>query len=78
MKYKIKILNPLLGVPISFITKYNSDQFEIIECAEPAIDLKKLKKLPFFKEYKSRQIFIENKLCQKRYHRLLIRRRIKQ
>ena len=29
-KYRIKILNPILGVPITFLDKYNPDQFEIL------------------------------------------------
>lgn len=30
---KIRIKHPIYGVPISFINKYNSDQFEIITLA---------------------------------------------
>ncbi len=30
MKYKVKILNPPLGVPITFLDKYNPEQFEIL------------------------------------------------
>ena len=29
-KYKIKIKNPVLGVPITFMDKYNPEQFEIL------------------------------------------------
>jgi len=29
-KYKIKIKNPILGVPITFLDRYNPEQFEII------------------------------------------------
>ena len=29
MKYKVKI-KPIYGVPISFLTKYNPEQFEIL------------------------------------------------
>ena len=29
-KYKIKIKNPIMGVPITFLDKYNPEQFEII------------------------------------------------
>lgn len=29
-KIKIKIQNPLLGVPITFLDKYNPEQFEIV------------------------------------------------
>ena len=28
-KYKIKIKNPVMGVPITFLYKYNPKQFEI-------------------------------------------------
>ena len=30
MKYKIRINNPVFGVPITFLDKYNPEQFEII------------------------------------------------
>ena len=29
--YKIKIKNPVMGVPITFLDKYNPNQFEIID-----------------------------------------------
>lgn len=64
----------VMGVPITFLDKYCPEQFEIIECCEPAIDLKVLKRKPGFKEYTSRQIKIDDILCQKTYHRILIRR----
>ncbi len=63
----------IMGVPITFIDKYNPDQFEILDCCEPAIDLEIYKRCSYFTEYKSRQITYEGKLCQKTYHRLLIR-----
>ena len=28
--YKVKIKNPIMGVPITFLDKYNPNQFEII------------------------------------------------
>lgn len=28
--YKVKIKNPVMGVPITFLDKYNPDQFEIV------------------------------------------------
>ena len=31
MKYKIRINNPVFGVPITFLCKYNPNQFEIID-----------------------------------------------
>ena len=30
VEYKVKINNPILGVPITFLNKYNPKQFEII------------------------------------------------
>ena len=30
MKYKIKIKNPVMGVPITFLDRYNPEQFEIV------------------------------------------------
>ena len=48
--------------------------YEIVHCMEPAIDLVKLKKLPNFVEYKSRQIKINDILCQKSYHRIMIKK----
>ncbi|MCH5194420.1 MAG: modification methylase [Oscillospiraceae bacterium] len=65
----------VMGVPISFLAKYCPEQFEIIDCHEPAISLDVLKKLPKFTEYKSRQIMVNGKLCQKTYHRIFIKRR---
>lgn len=65
----------IMGVPITFLDKYNPDQFEILECHEPAISVETLKQLPKFKEYKSRQLIVNGILCQKRYHRIFIKRR---
>lgn len=48
-------------------------QFEILGCCEPAIRLSTLKLNPKFKEYKSRQIIYNGNVCQKTYHRLLIK-----
>ena len=28
--YKVKIKNPVMGVPITFLDKYNPEQFEIV------------------------------------------------
>lgn len=67
--------NGIMGVPITFFDKHNPNQFEIIDCKEPAIDIETLKKMPKFKEYKSRQILVNDKVCQKTYHRLFIRRK---
>jgi len=30
MKYRVKISNFVFGVPVSFLDKYNPDQFEIV------------------------------------------------
>lgn len=67
----------VMGVPVSFLDKYNPEQFEILECHEPCIDLEVLKQNPTFKEYKSRQIMYGGKLCQKNYHRIFIRHKKK-
>ncbi len=63
----------VMGVPITFMDKYNPEQFEIVDCCEPAIDLDSYIRCSYFKEHKSRQIMYKGKLCQKTYHRLLIR-----
>lgn len=65
----------IMGVPITFIDKYNPEQFEIVSCHEPAIELSVYKNCSYFKEYKSRQIIYKGKLCQKTYHRLFIRKK---
>lgn len=66
----------VMGVPITFLDKYNPDQFEILDCHEPACSIEKWKLAnPKFKEYQSRQIHINGVLCQKAYHRLFIRRK---
>lgn len=62
-----------MGVPITFLYHFNPAQFEIIACCEPCIKLETLKKMPKFKEYKSRQKTYKGILCQKKYHRLIIR-----
>lgn len=70
-----KDYNGNMGVPITFLDKHNPDQFEILACHEPAIPLENARKLKKFKEYKSRQISIGGKICQKVYHRIFIKRR---
>ena len=65
----------VMGVPITFLDKFNPEQFEIILCCEPCIRLDVLRKDPDFKEYKSRQVVCNGILCQKTYHRLFIRRK---
>lgn len=66
--------NGIMGVPITFLSKYNPNQFEILSCHEPCIEIKKLLKNPKFKEYKSRQKEIDGILCQKTYHRYFVRK----
>jgi hypothetical protein len=65
----------VIGVPITFLNKYNPEQFEILGCCEPCINLKTLQLKPNFKELKSRQILYKDVLCQKTYHRILIKRK---
>lgn len=66
----------IMGVPITFLDKYNPDQFKIVDCHEPACSLEKWRLANSkFKEYKSRQIVINGTVCQKAYHRLFIIRR---
>lgn len=68
--------NGCMGVPISFLLKINREQFEVIECCEPALELTYYKRFPCFKgEYASRQVVIGGKRCQKVYHRVLLRLR---
>lgn len=63
----------LIGVPITFLYFFNPKQFEILDCCEPCICLDVLRKMPKFKEFKSRQKKCHGLLCQKKYHRLIIR-----
>ena len=65
----------VMGVPITFMDKYNPRQFEILNCCEPCIDINVFRKREGFREYPSRQRIYNGKLCQKTYHRILIRRR---
>ena len=62
-----------MGVPITFLNYFNPNQFELIECCEPCIKLNTLRKMPKFKEFKSRQKKYNGVLCQKKYHRIIIR-----
>ena len=63
----------IIGVPITFLYYFNPNQFEILDCCEPCIRLDILRKMPKFKEYKTRQKMCHGVLCQKKYHRILIR-----
>ena len=65
----------VMGVPITFMDKYNPDQFEIIGCYEPCIQLSVLEKNANFKPYASRQISRNGIICQKTYHRLFIQKK---
>lgn len=62
----------MIGVPITFLNYFNPDQFTIIDCCEPCIKLATLRKMPKFKEFKSRQKMCNGFLCQKKYHRIII------
>lgn len=62
-----------IGVPITFLNFFNPEQFEILDCCEPCIRLEILRKMPKFKEYKSRQKICNGILCQKKYHRIIIK-----
>ncbi len=64
-----------MGVPITFMDKYNPSQFEILNCCEPCIELNVLRRKVGFKEYPSRQKTHNGIICQKTYHRIIIRRR---
>jgi hypothetical protein len=59
----------VIGVPITFLDKYCPAQFEILDCVEPALALDKIKG----EKYPSRQINYEGTICQKTYHRYLIK-----
>lgn len=65
----------VMGVPLTFMNQYCPEQFELLDVCEPAIELEILKKMPKFKEYPSRQKKVRGILCQKKYHRILIRRK---
>lgn len=65
----------VMGVPITFLDKFNPDEFEILGCHEPAISIEKLNAKGGYKEYKSRQIMVNDVLCQKTYHRIFISRK---
>ncbi len=70
--------NGVIGVPITFLYYFNPNQFEILDCCEPCIRLEVLRKMSKFKEFKSRQKICHGVLCQKKYHRLLIRNKYPQ
>ena len=63
----------VIGVPITFLNYFNPQQFELLGCCEPCIRIDILRKMPKFKEYKSRQKMCHGYLCQKKFHRIFIR-----
>lgn len=62
-----------MGVPITFLDKYNPNQFEILDIKEPCIRISLLEKKDKFKPFKSRQVMNNGELCQKTYHRIMIK-----
>ena len=82
-KYKIKIKNPIMGVPITFLDKYNPEQFEIVGMAHGdagvALGLK-----PYPRELKKLNkgmrdgdlYYMENGIPVLPYRRILIRKKV--
>ena len=68
-----KDYDEVMGVPITFLSKYNPKQFEILNICIPAIRLTTLRTNDKFKEYKSSMVTINEIECQKMYHRILIK-----
>lgn len=64
----------VMGVPLSFLDRYCPDQFELLDRCEPALSLDIIKARGE-SEHKSRQVTINGIQCQKRYHRILIRKK---
>ena len=71
---KIRIKNPILGVPITFLYKYNPTQFEIIGMSASAGYNKDIVGIPFIGE-KDARCLINGKNV---YARILIRKIRKQ
>ena len=69
-KYKIKIKNPILGVPITFFDRYNPEQFEILDARDYALNDKQKNKNTFL--IKDADSAINGKPV---YVRILIRRK---
>ena len=63
----MKVLNPAMGVPISFLDKYCPEQFEIIGCSDNG-SVDDAVKLPHFKRHN--EPYVEDK---KIYKRIFIR-----
>ena len=89
-KYKIKIKNPVMGVPITFLYKYCPTQFEIISASDFAVnDIEGWKGVSeefynlYYKQGNKGQIqigwplphYIENGIAKIPYKRILIRRK---
>ena len=89
--FKVRIENPVMGVPITFLDKYNPNQFEILGMCEN-LDLYKLKtrtytsaecKQAYFAKFNkpgtydlnASGVLLRNGLLEKMYHRLLIKKR---
>ena len=64
----------IMGVPISFLNVHNPEQYKILDVCEPAISNEQLFKYSKFKMYTSRQVVVDGIPCQRRYHRLLIKK----
>ena len=67
----------VMGIPISFLNVHSPEQFKILGVCEPAISNEQLLKYSKFKMYASRQVVVDGIPCQKRYHRLLIKKKNK-
>ena len=65
-----------MGVPITFIDKYNPNQFEIIDCIEPQLKLEDYKRINNGKHYKSRIVNKGTYLNHKTYYRIIIKRKV--
>lgn len=71
---KIRIYNPIQGVPITFLDKYNPDQFEIVGRADA--NIKDDTPFCYITGYKDKggAPLVNNKFV---YKRILIRKRVK-
>lgn len=68
----IPIYDGIMGVPITFIDRWNPNQFEIVGCYEPELLIDDYKRINN-KIYKSRAIIRDTKITHKTYHRIFIR-----
>ena len=67
-KYKIKIKNPVMGVPITFLDKYCPEQFEILDGRDYALNDKQRNKSTYLIKDADGAIN-----CKAVYARILIR-----